>query len=54
MKINWKKVWKDFDKWLDKYRNECPHCKHIEDSPEWDLQQAAIQRIINKCANKEN
>ena len=37
MKINWKKVWMDFDKWCDKYG-----------MPDWRLQKRKITRIVEK------
>ena len=36
MKLNWKKIWKELDKW---YEN---------DSSFWGLQKRAIKRIIQK------
>lgn len=50
-KLNWEKVWQDFENW---YRADkpatCRHCgtrqHNLKD--EWETQQKAIQRIVNK------
>lgn len=50
VKINWKKVWDDFDEWCAS-KEEAPQCKSCGkrdyEFPDWDEQQKAIQRIVN-------
>lgn len=42
MKLDWRKIWKEFGNWCDS-RIGAP-----EEYPEWPDQKRAIQRIINK------
>lgn len=37
MKINWKKVWKKFDRWFD----------NLSCLPDWEEQQETIETLVN-------
>lgn len=49
MKINWSKLWRDFDEWYEKSQPQpCESCGHKDLSEkEWDDQQAYIQRLVS-------
>ncbi len=49
-RINWKKIWDDFDMWLDEL-TDCPGCKTCGNSehrfPKWEVQQEKIKELVN-------
>ena len=46
---NWKKVWEDFDKWMERKPIRCSKCKRMEFfDPEWEDQQKTIMRLVKK------
>jgi hypothetical protein len=55
MKINWKKVWVEWEKWWSKKTKTktCTLCGHSGiDIPEWEDQQKKIQQIVDKQLKK--
>lgn len=50
MKIDWEKVWKDYNDWFEQFGHKfCKKCKHrLYDYSEWDVQQKKIQQLVNK------
>lgn len=50
--LDWTKIWAECDAWYEQachVRKSCKHCGHEDrDYPEWEDQQKAIQRIVNK------
>ena len=49
--LDWAKIWDEVDTWyqLACKKKPCKHCGHTEhDYPEWEDQQKAIQRTVNK------
>lgn len=50
MKINWERIWIDFDNWLSDFgRESCPSCGKLKkDYPDWTEQQKKIQQLVNK------
>lgn len=50
MKINWPKIWEDFNEWLDRKERVtvCKSCTHrSHNTPDWEDQQCKIQRLVN-------
>lgn len=50
MKVDWKKVWDDFDEWLEKKERpiKCSKCHHHDyNTPEWEEQQTKIKKLVN-------
>lgn len=50
--IDWKKLWDDFNSWMDnpKSKSPCKTCGHTESKwldREWEEQQVKIQQLIN-------
>jgi hypothetical protein len=49
MKLNWKTIWKEFDSWYNRKDKKCKKCgSHGPNIPDWEDQQGAIKRIVNK------
>jgi len=49
-KINWNKLWGDFDLWIEKKEQSkvCSTCNHRNfDTPGWDEQQTKIKQLVN-------
>lgn len=50
-RIDWTKMWNDFDDWIDNERSKTSKCKtcdninHVE--PDWEEQQDKIERLVN-------
>ena len=56
MKLEWDAIWEDFEEWYEKKDQStyCDTCKHTHfASPEWEDQQVAIARIVNKHVRRE-
>jgi len=50
-KINWEKIWRDFNNWMEHRESPdpCQNCGHIErNDPEWPEQQGYIQGIVDQ------
>jgi hypothetical protein len=50
-KIDWKSLWKAFNKWYNgktEYCSECGRLKQGCSDKEWEDQQAKIQELVNK------
>jgi len=54
MKLEWDAIWDEFDKWYQTsaIKHHCADCKHehilTTEYPDWEDQQDAIARIVNK------
>lgn len=50
MKIDWNKVWDNFERWLQSTEdNSCSLCgQSIKSYPDWGEQQRRIQQIVNR------
>lgn len=54
MKINWKKVWRDLEKWIQEREASAERCNCcgrrnvMEVFPEWEEQQDKIQELVNQ------
>ena len=50
MRIDWDKVWNNFEKWMVKREENglCFDCGHMTDFPDWEEQQKRIQQIVNR------
>lgn len=49
-KIDWKRIWIDFEDWLSKLENtgQCEHCGSNKNCfPEWDEQENKIQELAD-------
>jgi hypothetical protein len=53
--LNWEQIWDEIDSWYQerskvlRRKTKCASCGHsTETDPEWDEQQKAIQRIVEK------
>lgn len=56
MKIDWKQVWDNFDKWYENKDKllKCSKCGQCSTAtPEWGVQMKQIQKVVNKQL-KEN
>lgn len=50
-KLDWDKVWQAFEDWYRAGKpTACKHCgtRKYNEKDEWEVQQKAIQRIVNK------
>lgn len=50
-KLDWKQIWNEFDVWYKSHTDlKCKTCGHKtwHAADEWENQQKAIQRIINR------
>ena len=51
IKINWEKIWEDFETWMvkkEEANKRCSSCHHKSyDHPEWEEQQDKIKRLVN-------
>lgn len=49
-RIDWKRVWKDFDSWCESRQGDlCPECKRNRgEYPDWEEQMRRIQKLVNK------
>jgi len=53
--LDWNKVWDEVDSWYQAAcsKKRCKTCGHTDlDYPEWDDQQRAIERTVNKHVKK--
>lgn len=49
MKIDWDKVWNNFEKWIQSREDSCSFCGHsLINYPDWEEQQGRIQQIVNR------
>lgn len=50
MKINWTKLWEEYDLWWDNCKSKrCKTCRHIlGDYPEWEDQAEKIEQLVNE------
>lgn len=51
MKLPWKKIWADFDKWCETVEEiHCNECHRLQtDFPEWADQQQKIEQLVRKA-----
>jgi len=54
MKINWKKLWEEFNKWHD-VRDKCDKCGSVkfDQSKDWDDQRIKIQQLVSNQLKKK-
>ncbi len=47
--VNWKKIWDDFEDWMDEFdRSYCEACGHKDSiDPDWENQQEKIKELID-------
>ena len=52
--VDWELVWKQFYTWRDKEceNTACEECGYEGDEPDWELEQVAIERIVNAAIKK--
>lgn len=55
-KVNWRRIWADFDKWCQTYLNEkCSSCGRLHhEFPDWPDQKRKIQRLVNAQLEAED
>ena len=54
--LDWAKVWADVDEWYQAAhkKERCKHCGHLDHYyPDWDDQQNAIEKMVNKQLSKK-
>ncbi len=52
-KIDWDKLWDEFDEWCEPEEDRCKMCFRSENIyKEWDEQQEKIQKLVEKQLRK--